>query len=108
MIMLLLALVAAAAPAPPDPVLDSSSAYRDCLDGVTTRALRQKMEVGRYEEEAGRACATEARTFRTVMIDVDLKAGLGRADAEREATQEARDMLELAKALFADLRSKRR
>jgi hypothetical protein len=102
----LLALALAAAP--PDPVLDSSSAYRDCLDAVTTRALRQKMEVARYDEEAARACATEARTFQTVLIEVDLKAGLGRADAEREAAQEARDMVELAKALFADLRSKRR
>lgn len=99
----LLALAIAAAP--PDPVLDAGRVYRDCLDKVTKRALREKLEPPRFEKEAGRACAANAQMFRDALIADDLKAGVGRTDAERNAAKEIHDMLELAKALFVDRRT---
>jgi hypothetical protein len=104
MIAPLLALALAAAP--PDPVLDADRAYSQCLDGVMRKDLREKRTQARFEQDAARGCGATAGSLRTVLIADDLASGVSRAQAEANADTEIRHMLDLAKVMFADYRTR--
>jgi hypothetical protein len=106
MIESLLALALAVAP-PPDPVIDSSRAFSACLDKVIRKGLREKLGQARFEKELARTCANDAALFRAVVVADDMASGLDRAKATGNAEKEASDMLDLAKAMYADFRSGR-
>lgn len=93
MISFAIATALSAAPAMQAPLVAPRRNYSSCLSKAVKKSLGEKVDPAAFPAAARTVCAAEEAAFKAALVSFDVKAGIRRAQAERDAETQIEDYL---------------